>query len=210
MPEQGEGSSSTVIEIEAPEYLKEGQNFFDQEPFRGIIVKLVTEGEGELDAKIVRNLLFNSSLYRKKTVYFASEIGHLIHYLAKREKIPPGDERKRFREKYVEVATKLQEKLHVYPHLGDYVSTRPPAYYKHNGDYEPTAPTAKYLPKRTYPAWLTEEFRIRRLEKRQVLLGIQDIFPVQFTGNQTERVRASGKSAGARKWKILKAAELMK
>ncbi len=202
MPEQGEVSSSPVLEIEAPELLAENINFFDQEPFRSVVQELVNRG---LDERIIRNFLTQRSIYDPKPnpAHFRKDGIRALNVLSQRYEVPITDSD--LSEEYIEARVILNERLSVYPQLGEYVSKmKSSAYYKTDGTFGMAGPTAKYFPVRTYPAWLVEEDRIKEISKKQRLYGIHEIFPPQGPASSLETARELGKPATNRFWRILR------
>lgn len=201
---------NNYIEMEAPEQLQPGQNFYAQPPFEDLF--RVTGGS--LDAeKLGRCLTYlicrtTPLLYTRKL----SERHHSIsvnpwwlkdtyRYYVKRY----GFDSSQF-ESYREVTLKIGEQLlDDYPYSWQYIRSRLNAQdvYLSDGTLNPRYKSTIDTP--TYAKWVTEKLR---REKNQVLKGIEEVFPQDF--GQTEQIVPNmGESRQTRKWRILKASNLV-
>ncbi|OGD86654.1 hypothetical protein A2Z23_01895 [Candidatus Curtissbacteria bacterium RBG_16_39_7] len=198
--EQSETQATSFVEIEAKPFLEKGQNFFDQEPFKVTVGQVARQTS--LTEERIRHLIhfFANSMGREdekfkkelkmKTRYTGGEIEkrHLIQLISK---TLPG------REKNQEALTLAVTQLDQFPLWDEYVRTQKDHYYSPDGtflaQYEHT-----WFPQETYASWVT------KLQKRRHALkavGIEEVFP--------EKAPVRGKRSNNRRWKILRAAELV-
>lgn len=213
------GKGNTFIDLEGPTQLEAGQNFFDQPPF--------SETFAEVSAAYgipVRNLQVAVSRFshsrndsralmkNASSIIRSGVLGPVVMKDIDQEKIATA-EGENLREKIGNVLEKLVvEKLGNYPLWTDYVRAKQDgAFYKEDGGFK----EEKLLPNTGYtntPTGSYAQYAFQR-QQRQGRLDrhvIQEMFAASTETNPMDQVRSMGKSAGSRKWRIMRSAEIGK
>lgn len=191
------------IELEASEQLQPGQNFYDQPPFDGVLLQF-TEGTN-IDISHVRNLLtrlakghfFGTDTKRAVIDRFYGEWKNLRQ--SKLGKEIPNDQMYTYSKALTSIVAGLSE----YPYVGEYIyAAFQPGQYRIDGSW---VQLKSHWPTPTsYAKWASEKLE---REKRLVSYGIEEVFPKDF--GQEESVVPTGGNPQARRWRILKASELI-
>lgn len=189
-PRKEGGNPQQYIEMEAPDFLEEGENFFSYPPF-SMVIKALAE----------------------QTVFESVDLGRLINYLSSSpDRLEPDSiERavefvRRGKEgMYPKSAARkgirsLTIALSPFPDWNEYVKTRQlGGQYKDDGTYN--LQRKSFTPTPSYPAWLAERIRIdRSLAMRGVLM---EVFSQQLGGaSLSDAVGQSGRGSVRKKWVI--------
>ena len=190
------------IEIDAPERLQVRQNLYDQEPFSSL-VKNICESTGKTP-DVVRTAIslfaenhFDHTKVNPKyqAVELLKEMGY--HWSSAGSNRIPFDDK-----------LKMLETLQTYPFWSEYiVSWKQNRRYGRNGNFIPqTNKEYNKLPP-SYANWVTEKLQ---REKRLWLVGIEEIFPSDTSYPVISQPNITGIKPGNRRYKILKAAEIIK
>lgn len=159
-------------------FLKSGQNFFDQEPFRTPIVK-VTE-EGRIDVNKIRRILRRLA---KGLVSLEGEKGRILNveeskeYLASFIRIPLDTEnvRRGHRIPYLDALSAIFDQLAPYPSWYQYIGTVMDDHYRFDGT--PKAQALSPFKPEDYPYnyshWIVRQ---KASQENSVLLGIDQVF----------------------------------
>lgn len=211
--------SPKFIEIEAPEYLEEGQNFYDQPPFNQVLGKVSTQSPLEL-AKL-RTIL--TSAARKIPLLFEEVPKTPVEESANWEKsIRHNHSLKRgLRNHLRELGLKSQEEieqyfdalihlaidLRDYPFWHDYISNQSQDYLLDGTPFPSKrgfGVKVKVFPK-SYASWVAQKAAAAEMA---VLKGIDEIFP-QDIGGEIVAIPQRGERQETKRWRILKAAEFV-
>ena len=215
-----EQTGKNFIEIEAQDFLEDEQNFFDQEPFSSVIQE-VSENTNTEIAKLRRLLRDYAEAYvynlhyeeyvlpsRGITTKVQHEPSNLI-YIDYNRRIRHGIN-KDDAPVYKKATESVVKTLEDYPFWYEYVDTqRDLGAYSNDGTPKPKRHSRldKTL---TYAHWVTQRINIAKREKdRAVLLGIDEVFPQDFSGEKIDIPQSTGEKKGNRRWRILKASELI-
>jgi len=196
------------LEIEAPEYLESGQNFYNQEPFRSILAGISERAGVEID--LLRKAL--SSMARQVSTgrgfspeelnqkldnpyFFVGDqytAGGPVYVSLSDLKISPETKRN--------LLAEIGGAVKKYPFWYQYVFTQSTQEYKANGSKKKIGGNIKRTAPETYAFWVS----------KKLLLGIKEIFPQDFAPESQVVVPKKPKERNAtRKWRILRAAELV-
>ena len=120
----------------------------------------------------------------------------------------------RDRKKLKEILAAIGKSLADYPYWNEYIATQHTQNdYKYDGSYVSQIGVGFVLTARgrvltlpeSYAKWVTRKMQVK---KRQVLLGIDEIFPQNF-GEEQVRIPHRGEREETKRWRILKASELI-
>ena len=184
----------------APEQLQVGQNLFDQEPFSSLVRDIC--GSTGKTSSVVHTFMSliakehfdqtranpnpqTTTLLRK--VYFSNSVK------TKSEDIP------------WDYQEKILESLQMYPYLSEYIELHQ-QYKRYSRNGNPVQ-AKNYKPTPSYANWVTQKLQ---REKRLWLVGIEEIFPQDVGYPVTTQPNITGIKPGSRRYRILKAAELIK
>lgn len=204
----GQGDSR-FIELEVSEYLGEGQNFYDQPPLGNLIRELSTKDQ--LNKDKLRACL--TSMVANPDRYFLRD-GELMHPKIRHrtflenlkgmraQKFEPGEY-----EVYYQAMEELDKLLSEYPFIGEYINTKfDRGIYSQNGNWR--GKSGSLFTVTSYAGWLREKALRENNNHSVVLLGIEEVFPQDI--GQEGLVIPTGDSPQVRRWRILKAAELIR
>lgn len=181
-----ENQQRQVVELEAPITLAEGQNFFDQEPFRTIAAKYAQQQNMPV-----------SHVYE----IIGGRLGKdLLHNFGSRKR------KAELRELSAEIAGELNE----YPYWSDYLTQFDRDFYNGDGSYRAQRSNKAFVPTESYAKWTTDKLA---RESKLKTAGIEEIFPQDFPNNSRDILGALAQGHEKRenrRWRILKAAELVK
>lgn len=222
MEEQGSDqreSQEKFVELVAPEYLSPDQNLLDQPPFNSIFQETVSQTKiTEGGCRIL--LLGVVGEYKAKPEFYGGpEDGGSEHIGQQMTECPVRIFRmiqriRILRKKefgglhdfaaLVKATKLLGSALARFPYWYEYISSQKQVYSKKG---EPVQ-DENFSPARSYASWA-----VRKTDRksRSVLLGIEEVFPQDFSGTTQEPIVPShGESSQNRRWKILKASELVR
>ncbi len=180
------------LEMEAPEFLEEGENFFNYPPFSQVIDAVSAQ-----------------------TAFDVEDLGRLINYLASRvegleagsieravEFVRRGKEGKYPKNDARRGIGSLTQALSPFPDWNEYVKiSQSSGQYKADGTY--SLKRKSFTPQPSYPAWLAERKRVdRTIAMRDVIV---EVFPQDLGGaGLSDAVRQSGSRGVRKKWVIRK------
>lgn len=209
--EAQEGPRQGVLEIEAPEFLAYDQNLFDQPPFSNATTAL--QNKLSFNPVVSLNVLSamvrddrgnnaRNGVYPTETPTKGFELKNrgeqesVIAILASGVRTYSND---RLSNPLITKAVKvIVQELYPYPYWGYYLGVR-----MHGGEYyhdgRPQQKANFHVPVESYAKWVTDKLR---REDALKMRGIEEVF------TDTSHLM-SGKDA-TRKWKILKASEIVR
>lgn len=204
--------SEQTIELEAAPYLRKDQNFYDQEPFSRILPQIAKANQIDLSllrssiSYIVKYRVYGRSWYglnptemdirlRESVVIYLQE--WLRHHGIKAS----GDA-----EKYRSATMQVIDQLADYPFWPEYLNTIETGFYNRNGSPKPEKNND--MPADSYASWVSKKLK---LVHNKVLSGIEEVFPQDFSPRSPAMATVEqGTLNENRRWRILKAAELIK
>ncbi len=201
-----ESSNQPFIEIEGPVFLAEGQNFYEQQPFDQILQD-VSRQHGVDIAKLRR---FLTQMAKQVNSYSLLPQRHdeIILDVLYIENVRKHLEMLGLPREEGQLATRdLNGKLLVFPYWDQYIATQLSS-ATHNSDGIYNLKGNRYVPVETYAKYASDKLR---REKQLRVLGIDEVFPQDFSQESPLGASVPSGSLGTnRKWRILKASELVK
>lgn len=208
-PAQGTetNEASKVIELEAPEFLETGQNFFDQAPFVDIIEK--TSQATAITQENLRPFLRScaqTGADHESVTTSSQELSEKMRnaqydpYMQNLNPREPGKV-KEYRQAIQIMGTELAN----FPSWHEYIVTQcvGSSNYKNDGSYFEKAHGVP--PIESYAKWISRRLEI---DNKSKLLGLQEVLPQGFQ-QEIEQPDQTGKNRQNRRWQILKASELV-
>lgn len=208
--ELGEAKEPQFIELEAPEFLEPGQNFYDQPPFSTILqdASLKTGVKVEALRRMLSRLgkmLKSYDPVKKGEVFNSQNLVRLMQGSGAGELVASGVGVKS--EVQRQVFHRIGSKLGHYPYWYEYINTQ-----WSDGfclpDGSPNTKNPRSVTVKSYAAWADRKLKA---EHHLITKGIEEVFPQDFAGQTPLVPTLPGKSsAGGQKWRILKASNLVK
>lgn len=204
MPKETDGQqlnqqNQKFIEIEAPERLAKGQNLYDQEPFSSLIQSICDTSRNSPDvvrSGISRYVEFHFDPRRidpaNLLLPHIKDVDCFLSPYSGTKSISYDDR------------MKIIHTLGEYPFWGEYITFfKQNMRFGRNGDSMPQFEKYYEKPPPTYVNWLTQK-------QRSWLVGIEEIFPQDVGHPVTSQPNITGVKPGNRRYRILKAAEIIK
>lgn len=203
----GENPKVDYIDIEAPEKLVEGQDFFDQEPFRHILDDV--SKKTPVDKKILSTLLIRYGMkFPYDSPVGSQEVSRMMqkplfhHNIRSSIKhLAPGQI-----DKITGAVIEMGKQLEPYPDWTKYIGSQlSRVSYKTDGTFHKQNPKMSFTPVPTYPAWIAVEHPDRQ---SPITSGIETVFPQDFATESPALSEApnrlTGQSRINRRWRIKK------
>lgn len=210
-PQGGEIARDSFLEVDPPQRLEEGQNFYNQMPFRDILSSVAQNHSLTVEQlrRILSTLTSLSAFAEYKTTealtsamragFARAKIDHLLIRHA------DAQERRTYWQAIRELGTQLAE----FPFWRDYIKSNRTSNYFHDGSQRPKQSSARFpTTAPNYAQWVTEKIaRTYRLR----LEGLQEALPRGFGTEPTTRVPAEvNPSPVGKTYRILKMSELVR
>jgi hypothetical protein len=203
----------SLLRVEAPPSLNEGQNFYDQEPFATVLQAVAKEHQFDLSVmRYALSSLASASSIQEMTPQELAEWGQgvlenkqqvsRLDYIISAKKV--GGRKAELKRAVHRMFGQLAD----YPYVIDYISSKLSRdFYRYDGDYAKTT-KSDFQPISSYAHYASERQKLEATLFRQ---GIAEVFPQQFGGQSMEETtRATGKTGGHRRYILLKASEITK
>lgn len=204
--------SEQTIELEAAPYLRKDQNFYDQEPFSKILPQIAEANQIDLSrlrssiTHIVRRNWYGGPWYGMKPEDIDQRLGQSVivdlpEWLRRQGIKTRGDIKK-----YKSAAMQVIDNLTAYPFWVEYLNTIDISFYQRDGSRKPE--NNINVPVESYASWVSKKLK---LVHNKVLSGIEEVFPQDFSPRSPAMATVEqGTLNENRRWRILKAAELIK
>lgn len=195
------------FDIEAPQKLELGQNFFDQPPFRMIIASISLQtGISEENIKRLLNSAAHIGSRSINTEFTSQDISKMMQnpYDPYPRDIAQSHATPGEIGIYRNAIKLLGENLETYPYWHEYIVTQcTNENYRFNGI--PIRRKSNLMPE-TYAKLASDR---SYQEKRQVLLGLDEIFPQDLSSQLQVPPISQNKKPQTKYWRILQASELI-
>jgi hypothetical protein len=204
--EIGEGPKLKFFEIDAPERLENGQGFYDQEPFSTIVGKHSEEtGADSLElrygiTRFARTKGLGHAKEATKGVIDPNTLNSIVADARGYFKLPQKD-----MGNFAEALKKVIRELAEFPNWLEYVLVQlHRGDYNSAGEFDPKGRVQIGTPE-SYGAWVDRKYTTAQ---RQMLSGIEEVFP-QGAFQTSVPESYSKENAQTKRWRILKASELL-
>lgn len=215
--ESGKGNS--FIDLEGPTELEAGQNFFDQPPFAEIFAE--TSAAYGIPIRNLQVAISRFSHARNNSKILMESASSIIRFGVLGPSVRKGVDQEKIAAADGEtlddkigsiIERVVVEKLGNFPLWTDYVRAKQDnAFYNQDGGFkeEKLLPNSGYIntPTISYAEYV---FRRQQTQGRLDSYVIQEMFATNSGTQPLEQVRSTGKSAGSRKWRIIRSAEIGK
>lgn len=207
--------SINFVELHGPLILPEDANLYEQTPFGEKLGEALTP---DVDLSVLRALLFTFS--RRFSTEGLTEILLNTHIYTLRNLLVYSLRSLKIKNPtttsgvYVETLRNTSDLLMPYPYWCEYIGDtiyQYPGLFGRDGERKviPQSPTLSSDEVPTYLGWLPEYVRKKERQGRNVLLGIDEIFPQDFATESPMRPPdVRGYSQGARNWRLKIASNL--
>lgn len=214
--EPGEGTSNSgILELEGPAELEPGQNFLDQPPFGPVLEQIGQTSRIDLSnlrkiyLAIATSSRFTSEVFNGSPALWGYQRSSFNELFKKGRSLAVERDR---RDDYFRAMADIFKLLSDYPYIKDYFQSKfDRGLYGIDGAWNVVAsgnPSANIIKTESYAKWVTKKQAREGKLNNQVLLGIDEIFPQDFGRSKTGLV-GYGVKTQHRRWRILKAAELV-
>lgn len=206
MAETSNNPNLPYIELEAPEHLVPGQNFYDQTPFAQTAADIAKSNGRSVDE--IRKIISHLATFTPKLLKEKIDLTHLLRiYQIQGSLGRPIRELTAIQQRRIIADT--AEKLQVYPFWYEYVFFLRESMYQYDGNERKNYKRMSTQEEpSSYVAWVSKKIAA---ENRFKSLGIEEVFPQDFAGiSPTHAPTPQGMKPENRRWRILKAAEIVR